>query len=161
MDRSLTTASTALVYDDGWLRGLLVRVRRIAIVGASADVMRPSHWIMAFLQDRGYSVVPVNPKLAGTRLLEETVHARLADVPPPVDLVNVFRASAFSGACVDEAIPLRGSHGIRTIWMQTGVRNDAAAARAEAAGLAVVMNRCLKTEIGRLLGSCPVGTKRS
>jgi O-acetylhomoserine (thiol)-lyase len=157
----MSAAPSALVYDDAWLRAVLAGVRRIAVVGASDDFMRPSHWIMAFLQERGYDVAPVNPKLAGSRLLNETVYARLAELPPPVDLVNVFRASAFAGACVDEAIPLRDSHGIRTIWMQTGVRNDAAAARAQAAGLAVVMNRCLKTEIGRLLGSRPVGVESS
>ena len=148
----MSAAPSALVYDDTWLRGILAGVRRIAIVGASADFMRPSHWIMAFLQERGYSVVPVNPKLAGTRLLNEVVYARLADVPPPIDLVDIFRASAAAGACADDAIALRGSHGIGTIWMQTGVRNDAAAARAQRAGLSVVMNRCLKTEVLRLLG---------
>ena len=161
MDGEVSAALSALVYEDAWLREILSRVRRIAVVGASDDFMRPSHWIMAFLQERGYGVVPVNPKLAGRRLLNESVYARLADVPPPVDLVNVFRASAFAGACVDEAIPLRDKHGIRTIWMQTGVRNDAAAARAQAAGFAVVMNRCLKTEMGRLLGSRPVGVEIS
>ncbi|MFZ1415359.1 MAG: CoA-binding protein [Defluviicoccus sp.] len=157
----MSAAPPALAYDDAWLREILSRVRRIAVVGASANFMRPSHWIMAFLQERGYGVVPVNPRLAGGRLLNETVHARLADVPPPVDLVDVFRASAAAGECVDDAISLRDSHGIRTIWMQTGVRNDPAAARAQAAGLAVVMNRCLKTEIGRLLGSRTVGAGRS
>ena len=155
----MSAALSALVYDDSWLREILSRVRRIAVVGASADVMRPSHWIMEFLQERGYGVVPVNPKLAGTRLLGETVHARLADVPPPVDLVNVFRASAFAGACVDEAIALRHSHSIATVWLQPGARDDAAAARAQAAGLSVVMNRCLKTDLARLVGSRPVGVE--
>ena len=161
MDGPMSAAMSALVYDDAWLREILSRVRRIAVVGASADFMRPSHWIMAFLQERGYNVVPVNPKLAGSRVLDETVYARLADVPPPVDLVDVFRASAAAGECVNDAIPLRDSHGVRTIWMQTGVRNDGAAARAQAAGFAVVMNRCLKTEIGRLLGRRSVGVESS
>lgn len=155
----MTPVPPTLVYDDEWLRGILMRTRRIAVVGASTNVMRPAHWIMAFLQERGYSVVPVNPKLAGSRLLNETVYARLGDVPPPVDLIDVFRASPAAGVCADEAIALKDSHGIRTIWMQTGVRNDAAAQRAEAAGLAVVMSRCLKTEVGRLLGNRPVGVE--
>ncbi|TLU73391.1 CoA-binding protein [Lichenicoccus roseus] len=115
--------------------------RRIALVGASANPARPSHGVMRFLLDRGYEVVPVNPGLAGQSLLGQTVVATLAEAGP-VDMVDVFRASGHVAGIADEAIRL----GARTLWLQLGVVDEVAAARARAAGLRVVMDRCPKIE---------------
>jgi len=139
-----------LTYSDAYLRGILGRVRRIAMVGASADWKRPSNFAMKYLLEKGYRVVPVNPRAAGREILGVPCVATLADVPGAIDMVDIFRDSAAAGAIVDEAIALREAKGITVIWMQIGVRNDDAAARARAAGLDVVMNRCPKIEYGRL-----------
>ena len=128
------------------IRTLLEATRIIALVGASANAERPSHEVMAFLQKQGYRVIPVNPGLAGQQLLGETAVARLADIEAPIDLVDIFRNSEAAGPIVDEAI----SAGAMAVWMQLGVINPEAAARAEAAGLKVVMNHCPKIEIPRL-----------
>jgi predicted CoA-binding protein len=128
------------------IRTLLEATRIIALVGASANAERPSHEVMAFLQKQGYRVIPVNPGLAGQQLLGETAVARLADIEAPIDLVDIFRNSEAAGPIVDEAI----SAGAKAVWMQLGVINPEAAARAEAAGLKVVMNHCPKIEIPRL-----------
>lgn len=125
---------------------LLQSVRRIALVGASAKADRPSHEVMHFLMRQGYTVIPVNPGLAGQTILGQTVVASLADISPPVDMVDIFRASDAAGAVVDEAI----AHGAGAVWMQLGVIDSAAASRAEAAGLKAVMNRCPKIEFARL-----------
>lgn len=142
--------SEPLSYTDETLRGILAGVRTIAMVGASPDWNRPSYFAMKYLQEKGYRVIPVNPRAAGKEILGEVCHASLAEVPGRFDMVDIFRASSAAGAIVDQAIALKDKKGIEVIWMQLGVRDDAAAARAEAAGLKVVMNRCPKIEYGRL-----------
>jgi hypothetical protein len=133
-------------YPDPYLRDILTSVRTIAVVGASPRSERPSHGVMAYLQGRGYRAIPVNPNAAGVTINGETVYARLADVPEPIDMVDVFRRTSMAGGVVDEAI----AAGAKVVWMQLGVRDDDAAARAEAHGIKVVMNRCPAIEIPRL-----------
>ena len=133
-------------YPDPYLRDILTSVRTIAVVGASPRHERPSHRVMAYLQRRGYRTIPVNPNAAGGTINGETVYAKLADVPEPIDMVDVFRRSEMAGVVVDEAI----AAGAKVVWMQLGVSDDDAAARAEAQGLKVVMNRCPAIEIPRL-----------
>ena len=135
-------------YDDTYLRGILDTIRTIAVVGASPKADRASHRVMAYLQGRGYRTVPVNPGQAGQTILGETVYATLADIPDAVDMVDVFRKSNAAGGVVDEALAL--SPLPAAIWMQLDVVDAAAAARAEAAGIKVVMNRCPAIEIPRL-----------
>ncbi len=144
-------------YPDALLHGILSRCRTIAMVGASANWNRPSYFAMKYLQAKGYRVIPVNPGKAGDEILGERVHARLSEIPDSFDLVDIFRNSEAAGPIVDEAIALAAEKGIKVVWMQLGVRNDAAAARAEAAGLTVVMNRCPKIEYGRLSGELSWG----
>jgi predicted CoA-binding protein len=131
--------------DDDTIRRVLTTTRRVAVVGASANPDRPSYEITGFLMRRGYSVTPVNPGLAGQNLLGSPVAASLEEAGP-LDMVDIFRASAQVPPVVDEAIRL----GARTIWMQLGVVHEEAAARARAAGLVVVMDRCPVIEIRRL-----------
>jgi predicted CoA-binding protein len=107
---------------------------------------------MKYLQKKGYRVIPVNPTRAGDEILGETVYASLADIPDRFEMVDIFRSSEAAAGIVDEAIACMAEKGIKYIWMQLGIRNDAAAARAEAAGLSVIMNRCPKIEYGRLSG---------
>jgi uncharacterized protein len=133
-------------YPDPYLRDILTNVRTIAVVGASPRRERSSYGVMGYLQRRGYRAIPVNPDAAGATINGETVYARLADVPEPIDMVDVFRRSEMAGGAVDEAIAV----GAKVVWMQLGVRDDAAAARAEAHGIKVVMNRCPAIEIPRL-----------
>jgi uncharacterized protein len=133
-------------YPDPYLRDILTNVRTIAVVGASPRHERPSHGVMAYLQRHGYRAIPVNPNAVGTTINGETVYAKLADVPEPIDMVDVFRRAEMAGGVVDEAI----AAGAKVVWMQLGVRDDDAAARAEAHGLQVVMNRCPAIEIPRL-----------
>ena len=133
-------------YPDTYLRDILTDARTIAVVGASPRPIRPSHEVMRFLQGRGYRCIPVNPLAAGSEINGERVYARLADIGEPVDMVDIFRRSEFAGAVVDEAIRI----GAKAVWMQLDVRDDAAAARAEAQGLKVVMDRCPAIEIPRL-----------
>ncbi|MFQ6016834.1 MAG: CoA-binding protein [Kiloniellaceae bacterium] len=142
--------SDDLTYSDALLRRLLASVRTIAMVGASPYWNRPSYFAMKYLQVKGYRVIPVNPRAAGEDILGETCLATLAEVPGQIDMVDIFRGSAVAGAIVDEAIALKEAKGIRVVWMQLGIRDDEAAARAKAAGLEVVMNRCPKIEFGRL-----------
>jgi predicted CoA-binding protein len=141
-------APEPLAYDDAYLRGILGRVKTIAMVGASLNEMRPSYFAMLYLQGKGFRVLPVNPRYAGQRLLGETVYADLASLPVKPDMVSIFSRSEEAGTVADEAVRL----GIPVIWMQLGVRDDAAAERAKAAGHDVVMNRCPKIEYGRLFG---------
>ena len=127
------------------LRALLASVRRVAIIGLSADARRPSHEVAAFLVARGYACIGVNPGLAGRDIAGMPVVAGLADLPQPVDMIDIFRASEHVGAIVDEALALLVPP--RVVWMQLGVIDHAAKARAGAAGLSVVMDRCPKIEL--------------
>lgn len=137
-----------LVYSDALIARVLRSVKTIALVGASTNWNRPSYFVMKYLQGKGYRVVPVNPGAAGQQLLGETVRESLTLIKEPVDMVQIFRRSEAAPPIVDEAIKI----GAKVVWMQLGVRNDAAAARAEAKGVKVVMNRCAKIEYGRLSG---------
>jgi hypothetical protein len=139
-------------YTDDYIADILRDAKTIAMVGASAGTNRPSYFAMKYLLGKGYSVIPVNPALAGQEIQGQRVYASLADVPGPVDIVDIFRNSAAALEVTREAIALKDKLGIKVIWMQVGVRNEAAAAAAEAAGLKVVMNRCPKIEYGRLSG---------
>jgi predicted CoA-binding protein len=131
---------------------LLQNARTIALVGASDNPGRASFGVMKFLQDRGYRVIPVNPRITGEHVHGEVVWRELAQIGEPIDIVDIFRNSEDAGATVDEAIAV----GAKAVWMQLGVINEAAAARAEAAGLKVVMDHCPKIEFARL-GLQPVG----
>ncbi|MBU0723675.1 MAG: CoA-binding protein [Alphaproteobacteria bacterium] len=135
-------------YPDTLIRKILREVKVIAMVGASPDWNRPSYFAMKYLQAKKYRVIPVNPKVAGGEILGEKVYASLAEIPEKIDMVDIFRNSEAAGPITDEAIAI----GAPVVWMQLGVRNDEAAARAEAAGLTVIMNRCPKIEYGRLNG---------
>src|SRR5262252_2278188 len=135
-------------YPDAYIRGILNTVKTIAMVGISPKDNRPSYFAFKYLLDRGYNMIPVNPGQAGKEILGRKVYARLADIPEPIDMVDVFRASQYAPQVVAEALTLKPRP--QVIWMQLGVRNDEAAAAAEAAALKVVMNRCPKIEYGRL-----------
>ena len=139
-------------YSDDLIASILRENTSIAMVGASANTSRPSYFAMKYLLGKGYRVVPVNVGLAGQQILGHTVYASLADVPPPIQIVDIFRNSEAALEVTREAIAQKDRLGIRVIWMQLGVRNDQAAAEAEAAGLTVIMNRCPKIEYGRLSG---------
>lgn len=134
------------INDEGEIRELLGQKRRIAVVGASPNPARASNEILAFLLRQGHDVIAVNPGHAGKTIHGAPVVATLADVEPPAELVDIFRNSEDAGSAVDEAIV----HGAKAVWMQLGVINDAAAKRADSAGLIVVMDRCPKIEIPRL-----------
>ena len=136
-------------YTDLYLRQILRDTKTIAMVGASANWNRPSYFAMKYLLDRGYKVIPVNPAAAGQEILGQKVYASLDALPQKADMVDIFRNSEAAGPIADEAI----KHGAKVVWMQLGVRNDAAAKRAEDAGLKVVMNRCPKIEHSRLSGT--------
>src|SRR5271170_7527897 len=135
-------------YDDKYIRGILSTVKTIAMVGASERENRPSYFAFKYLLERRYRMIPVNPGHAGEILLGQQTYAKLADIPEPVDMIDIFRGSPYAPAIVAEALGLKPRP--QVIWMQLGVRNDEAAALAEANGLKVVMNRCPKIEYGRL-----------
>lgn len=137
-------------YDNAYIAGILNSVRTIAIVGASANDVRPSYFVTKYLIGKGYEVYPVNPGHAGKEILGRMTYATLADIPQPIDMVDVFRASAAVPAIVDDVLKLEPLP--KVIWMQLTVRHDEAAVRAEAAGIKVVMNRCPKIEYARLAG---------
>ena len=137
-------------YPDEMIRKVLKETKTIAMIGVSANDSRPSYFAFKYLLGRGYRMIGVNPGLAGKTLLGAPVYASLADIPGPVDMVDIFRNSEAAGPITDAALAMKPPP--RVIWMQLSVRNDAAAARAEAAGLTVVMNRCPKIEYGRLSG---------
>jgi uncharacterized protein len=135
-------------YPDTYIRGILNTVKTIAMVGISPKDNRPSYFAFKYLQERGYRMIPVNPGQEGKDILGQKVYAKLSDIPDPVDMVDIFRASKFALPVVQEVLSLKPKPSV--IWMQLTVRNDEAAALAEAAGLKVVMNRCPKIEYGRL-----------
>jgi uncharacterized protein len=135
-------------YTDDSLRDVLTSVRSLAVVGLSPNWNRPSYFVAKYLQGKGYRIMPVNPGAAGQTILGAPCVASLADLAEVPDMVDVFRNSEAAGPIADEAIRI----GATVVWMQIGVRNDAAAARAEAAGLRVIMNRCPKIEYSRLFG---------
>jgi uncharacterized protein len=134
-----------LIRDED-IYALLAETRTIAMIGASDRPDRPSYGVMAYLQSHGYRVIPVNPQITGEHVHGEYVWRELAQIGEPIDLVDIFRRPEAAGAAVDEAI----AAGAKAVWLQLGVINEAAAARAEAAGLKAVMNRCPKIEIPRL-----------
>ena len=135
-------------YPDSYIRGILNTVKSIAMVGASEKENRPSYFAFKYLLERGYNMIPINPGHAGEDLLGRRIYARLADAPEPIDMIDIFRASRYALPIVEEALALKPRP--QVIWMQLGIRNDEAAALAEANGLKVVMNRCPKIEYGRL-----------
>jgi predicted CoA-binding protein len=134
------------ITDDQDIYDLLASVRTIALVGASDRPDRPSHRVMAFLQSRGYRVLPVNPQITGEHVHGEYVWRELSQIGEPIDLVDIFRRPQAAGDAVDQAIAV----GAKAVWMQLGVINEEAAERASAAGLKVVMDRCPAIDIPRL-----------
>lgn len=139
-------------YDDSYIASILDEVKTIALVGASANVSRPSYFVLKYLLGKGYSVIPVNPSLAGQVVLGRKGVGTLDEIDEPVDMVDVFRNSAAALQIVRDCVRLKDKLHLKVVWMQLSVRNDEAAAEAEAAGLKVVMNRCPKIEYGRLSG---------
>jgi predicted CoA-binding protein len=135
-------------YPDSYIRGILNTVKTVAMVGISPKDNRPSYFAFKYLLERGYRMIPVNPGQAGKDILGQKVYARLSDIPEPVDMVDIFRGAEHVLPIVQEALALKPNP--QVIWMQLSVRNDEAAALAEAAGMKVVMNRCPKIEYGRL-----------
>jgi uncharacterized protein len=135
-------------YPDSYIHGILNTVKTIAIVGASINAIRPSYFVFKYLLERGFNMIAVNPGHAGKELLGQRIFGRLADIPEPVDMVDIFRPAEYAPRIVEEALKL--SPRPQVIWMQLGIRNDEAAALAEANGIKVVMNRCPKIEYGRL-----------
>ena len=138
----------ALKYEDSYVKSILADVKTIAMVGASTNWNRPSYFAMKYLQTKGYWVIPVNPVVAGQELLGEAVWSSLDEIDEPIDMVDIFRNAKAAGPITDAAIEI----GAKVVWMQFGVINHEAAARAEAAGLRVVMDRCPKVEYARLNG---------
>jgi predicted CoA-binding protein len=137
-------------YPDDFLRDILANTRTIAVVDVSPKPVRPSHEIFEYLLASGFTVFPVNPGQSGSKIAGIDVFARIADIPVPVDLVDVFKRSADVGKVVDQALALPVKP--KTIWTQLDIHDREAAARAEAAGIRVVMDRCIKVEHARLFG---------
>lgn len=156
MTKSATAATTTVNHDsytDAYLRAVLGSARSVAVVGLSSNWNRPSYFVGKYLQAKGYRILPVNPREAGKEILGIPVAASLEYLGESPDMVDIFRNSEAAGPITDEAI----AAGATSVWMQIGVRNDEAAARAEAAGLKVVMNRCPKIEYSRLFGELSWG----
>ncbi|WP_338034672.1 CoA-binding protein [Jiella avicenniae] len=149
-ETSAPRGTAPLVYPDALIRRVLSETKTIAMVGASAKEVRPSFFVLKYLLAKGFDVFPVNPGLAGKEILGRTVYPNLGSIPVPIDMVDVFRASEAAPGIVDEALGLDPLP--KVIWMQLTVRHDEAAARAEAAGLTVIMDRCPKIEYARLCG---------
>jgi uncharacterized protein len=135
-------------YDDAHIREILATVKTVAVVGASHGDDKPSMFVVKYLTERGYRVFPINPGRAGKLVAGVPAYARLKDVPEPIDLIDVFRRADRVGEILDEALELSARP--KVFWMQLGIRNDEVAARAEAAGMTVIMDRCPKIEYGRL-----------
>ena len=144
----MTASLPELANTDQEIRQILDEVEVVAMVGASSSDVKASYFVLKYLLGKGYKVIPVNPRLAGKEIAGQKVYASLADIPVKVDLVDIFRNSEAAGAITDEAIAI----GAKVVWMQLGVRNDQAAATARAAGLKVIMDRCVKMEYGRFSG---------
>jgi predicted CoA-binding protein len=141
---------TDLTYSNDLLRHIFQTVRTIAIVGASNNPQRASYGVMEYLLQQGYQCFPVNPALVGQQLLGQTVYADLSHIPQVPDMVDIFRHSDAAGEIADQSVEL----GVKVIWMQLGVRHDAAAQRAQQAGVTMIMDRCPKIEIPRLAALC-------
>ena len=139
-------------YPDNLIKSILRSTRTIAMVGASANEMRPSYFAMKYLLDKGFLVDPINPTLAGKEILGRKVYASLAEVPGPIDMVDIFRGADAAPGIVQEAIVEKNRLAIKVIWMQLGVISEVAATLAEAAGFTVIMDRCPKIEHGRFSG---------
>lgn len=139
-------STQAETYSDAYILDILKSTRTIAVVGASTNWNRPSYFAMKYLQEKGYRTIPVNPAAAGQVILGETVYANLKEIPIPIDMVDCFRNSDAILPIAEDAIAI----GAKILWMQLGVVNAEAAAKAAKAGLKVVMNRCPKIEFGRL-----------
>jgi uncharacterized protein len=137
-------------YSPDYIRSILQDVKTVALVGASANTVRPSYFVLKYLIDKGYTVIPVNPGLAGQDLLGQKVYATLADIPVSIDMVDIFRNSDAALNVTKEALALTQKP--KVIWMQLSVKNHEASELAEAAGLRVVMDRCPKMEYGKLSG---------
>lgn len=140
-------------HSDSEIRDILERVRRVAVVGASSSEDKPANYVPAFLQQHGYEVVPINPGQAGKEILGETAYASIADVPGKIDMIEVFRRPEHVEGVVDEILALPEKPDV--LWLQIGVHNEAAAKKAEAAGITVVSERCPKLEIPRLSPKTP------
>ena len=142
-------------YSDTLLRGILARTKTVAVVGVSANPVRPSYYVARYLTLKKYRVIGVNPGLAGQVLFGETVYGSLKDIPEPVDMVDIFRRSEAVPEIVDEALDHWPELG--TVWMQIGVEHAQAAQKAEQRGVDVVQNRCPKIEYQRLFGELRMG----
>jgi predicted CoA-binding protein len=139
-------------YPDTLIKGILRSVKTIAMVGASANEIRPSYFAMMYLLNKGYKIIPVNPGMVGQKILGQTVYAALKDVPAGVDLVDIFREAKFAPDIARETVAEKDRLGVEVLWMQLGVISEEAAQIAEAAGLTVIMDRCPKIEHGRFSG---------
>lgn len=139
-------------YPDEHIKNILRSTKTIAMVGASSNDMRPSYFAMMYLLAKGYTIHPINPAMAGKKILGQTVYASLKEVPAPVDMIEIFRASEFAPEVVREALAERERLGLKVVWMQLGVVSEEAAELALAAGLTVIMDRCPKIEHGRFSG---------
>ena len=144
-----------MTYSDDFLRRILKRTKTVAVVGVSANPVRPSYYVARYLGLKGFRVIPVNPGLAGQTLLGETVYRDVAEVPDDVDMVDIFRRSDAVPPIVDTALARWPA--LQTVWMQIGVQNAEAAAKAEARGVDVIQNRCPKIEYQRLFGELRMG----
>jgi predicted CoA-binding protein len=139
-------------YPEDLIKSILRSTKTIAMVGASGNEMRPSYFAMKYLLDKGFLIHPINPGMAGKQILGRAVYGSLKDVPAPIDMVDIFRDSKAALGIVDEALAEKDRLGIKVIWMQLGIINEEAAAKAREAGLTVIMDRCPKIEYGRLSG---------
>ena len=142
-------------YEDRFLKTVLNRTKTVAVVGVSTNTVRPSFYVARYLALKGYKVIPINPGHAGKEMFGTTIRASVSEIDEPVDMVDIFRRSEAVPPVVDEA--LEHLTGLKTIWMQIGVQHEEAAAKARAAGVDVIMNRCPKIEYQRLFGELRMG----